>query len=143
MGRWTCPACDREFGRAHQSHVCVPGCTVDRSFQGRPAVQRAIYDAMTAHLRTLGPVHEDAVTVGVFLLNERKFAEVRPMARKLKLYLFLPRRVEHPRIGQQLRISAEPTMYTIRFDSVDEVDDEIRAWLTEAYWTAGDGAADE
>lgn len=91
----------------------MPGCTVDRSFQGRPAVQRAIYDAMMAHLRTLGPVHEDAVTVGVFLLNERKFAEIRP------------------------------TMHTIRFDSVDEVDDEIRAWLTEAYWTAGDGAADE
>jgi hypothetical protein len=55
----------------------VPGCTVDRSFQGRPAVQRAIYDALITHLRTLGPVHEDAVAVGVFLLHERKFAEVR------------------------------------------------------------------
>jgi hypothetical protein len=116
----------------------VPGCTVDRSFQGRPAVQRAIYDAMMAYLRTLGPVHEDVVSVGVFLLNERKFAEVRPMARKLKLYLFLPRRVDSPRVGQQLRISAERTMVTIRFDSVDEVDDELRAWLTEAYDAASD-----
>jgi hypothetical protein len=118
----------------------VPGCTVDRSFQGRPAVQRAIYDAMMAHLRTLGPVHEDAVSVGVFLLNDHKFAEVRPMARKLKLYLFLPRRVEHPRIGQTLRLSAERTMHTVRFDSIDEVDDEIREWLTEAYDAASDMA---
>lgn len=137
MGRWICPACEREFGRAHQSHVCVPGCTVDQSFQGRPAVQRAIYDAMIAYLRTLGPVHEDAVTVGVFLLHERKFAEVRPMARKLSLYLFLPRRVEHPRILRQQRISAERTWCTVRLASVDEVDDELLAWLTEAYDAAG------
>jgi Domain of unknown function (DUF5655) len=140
VSRWTCPACDREFGRAHQSHVCVPGCTVDRSFQGRPAVQRAIYDAIITHLRTLGPVHEDAVTVGVFLLNERKFAEVRPMARKLKLYLFLPRRIEHPRIQRQERISADRTWLTIGLGSVDEVDDELREWLAEAYDAADDTA---
>jgi hypothetical protein len=25
MSRWACPACDREFGRARQSHVCLSG----------------------------------------------------------------------------------------------------------------------
>jgi Domain of unknown function (DUF5655) len=115
----------------------VPGCTVDQSFHGRPAVQRAIYDAMIAHLRTLGPVHEDAVTVGVFLLHERKFAEVRPMARKLSLELFLPHRIEHPRFFRQQRISADRLWCTVRLASVDEVDDEVRAWLTVAYDAAG------
>jgi Domain of unknown function (DUF5655) len=138
VSRWICPECEREFGRARQSHVCVPGCTVDRSFHGRPPVQRAIYDAMIAHLRTLGPVHEDAVTVGVFLLHERKFAEVRPMARKLSLYLFLSRTIDHPRVSRQSRISADRFWLVVRLESVDEVDDDIRAWLTEAYWAAGD-----
>ncbi|GAA3450671.1 hypothetical protein [Dactylosporangium matsuzakiense] len=29
MARWICPECEREFDRARQGHVCVPGGTVD------------------------------------------------------------------------------------------------------------------
>jgi fatty-acyl-CoA synthase len=36
MARWTCPRCDRQFGRANQSHTCALGNTVDASFAGRP-----------------------------------------------------------------------------------------------------------
>lgn len=35
--RWTCPRCDREFARARQSRVCVPGCAVDDTFADQPA----------------------------------------------------------------------------------------------------------
>jgi len=42
--RWTCPRCDREFGSANQSHTCIPGCTVDATFAGRPPALRAVYD---------------------------------------------------------------------------------------------------
>jgi hypothetical protein len=34
-----------------------------------------VYDAILAHLESLGPVYEDAVGVGVFLKRERKLAE--------------------------------------------------------------------
>ncbi|TMR10026.1 hypothetical protein ETD86_41150 [Nonomuraea turkmeniaca] len=81
-GRWTCPQCDREFARARQSHVCVPGCTVDETFAPYPPVYREIYDRL---VERLGPIHDDAVRVGVFLKSERKFAEVRPKARSLSL----------------------------------------------------------
>ena len=60
MARWTCPRCDREFSRSRQSHTCLPGGSVDESFAGRPPVQREIYDVITGHLATLGPVHADA-----------------------------------------------------------------------------------
>ncbi|UBU10105.1 hypothetical protein [Nonomuraea gerenzanensis] len=36
MTRWVCPACDREFARTRQSHVRVPGCTVEETFAPRP-----------------------------------------------------------------------------------------------------------
>src|SRR5690349_8434546 len=87
VSRWTCPNCEREFGRTNQSHVCLPGNTVDESFEGRPPVQREIYELLMAHLSTLGPVHVDAVRVGLFLKSARKFAEVRPRARSLSLWL--------------------------------------------------------
>jgi len=135
MSRWTCPRCDREFGKANQSHVCVPGNSVERTFAQRPH-QREIYDAIIAHLRTLGPVHEDAVKVGVFLLHERKLAEVRPMARALSLELFLPRPLDSPRVTRQQRISAERTWLTIRLTEAAQVDGELCDWLAEAYFSA-------
>jgi hypothetical protein len=54
----------------------VPGCAVDATFAGRPPRLRAVCDAILAHLVSLGPVHEDAVSVGVFLKRDRKLAEV-------------------------------------------------------------------
>jgi hypothetical protein len=136
MARWVCPRCDREFGRVHQSHVCVPGGTVEESFRGRPAAQREIYEALMAHLRELGPVHADAVKVGVFLKRDRKLAEVRPMARSLSLALVLPGRLDHPRVDRSLPISGDRVVHFIRLRRVEEVDDELRAWLTEAYANA-------
>jgi hypothetical protein len=46
MARWTCPRCDREFGRAHQSHTCVPGGTIEDSFAGRPQPQLDAFRAI-------------------------------------------------------------------------------------------------
>ena len=136
MSRWTCPECEREFARARQAHVCVPGGTVDDTFAGRPAVHRAIYDALLAHVRTLGEVHEDAVGVGVFLKHEHKFAEVRPTARAVSVWLVLPRRVADERFSRYATGSGGRVWQVLRLTTVEDVDDEVRAWLTEAYNTA-------
>jgi hypothetical protein len=116
--------------------VCVPGGTVEESFAGRPAVQREIYDALMAHLDTLGPVHVDAVAVGVFLKHASKFAEVRPKARSLSVELVLPRPITSPRVTRHLEIAAGRVWHAIRLTSPVEVDDELRDWLTEAYHAA-------
>ena len=137
MTRWSCPECEREFGRARQAHFCLPGCTVDETFAGWPGYQRAAYDLLVEHLRGLGPVHEDAVKVGVFLLRERKLAEVRPMARSLSVAVVLPRRLDHPRVGRRFPMSGGRVMNVVKLTSVDDVDDEVLDWLAEAYHLAG------
>jgi len=131
--RWTCPACERTFARAHQSHTCVPGNTVDESFAGRPAEWRLIYDTLIAHLRTLGPVEEDAVKVGVFLSHEQKFAEIRPMARSVAVWLLLPYSIDSPRVARSERISASRFAVYLKLTSVDDVDDELLGWFEDAY----------
>ena len=138
MGRWTCPECEREFGRANRPHTCVPGCTVDDVFAGRPPVQRAIFDVLLAHLADLGPVHVDAVTVGVFLKRDEKLAEVRPMARSLSLRFVLRREVADPRLTRRLRISRDRVVHVLQLTDPADVDDLVCGWLTEAYLAAGD-----
>jgi hypothetical protein len=141
VSRWTCPACDREFGRERQAHFCITGNSVDATFAGRPVVQREIYDTVIEHLGTLGPVHEDAVQVGVFLKAERKLAELRPKARWLSLELVLGRTVDSGRVSRVLRISADRVVHVIKLISLGDVDDQLRQWLTEAYVHASDTEA--
>jgi hypothetical protein len=78
------------------------------------------------------------VQVGVFLKRGRKLAEVRPMARSLSLELVLPRLLDDPRIMRTIRVSAQRYVHVIRLTSVDDLDDQLREWLTEAYLDAAD-----
>ena len=137
MRAWSCPKCGREFGRARQPHVCVPAGTVEDTFAGRPEVQRRIYAAVIRHLQALGPVHEDAVGVGVFLKRPRTFVQVRPRSRDVVLYLWLPRPVDDPRIGRILGSSGSSVIHQVALRVPEDVDDVVRDWLTEAYLAAG------
>ena len=136
MARWVCPRCEREFERANQSHTCVPAGTVEDSFAGHPPRQRAVYDAVLEHVLSLGPVHEDATGVGVFLKRDRKLAEVRPRSRDVTLALFLAREVRHPRITRVYRVGAHRFVHVIPLRAPDEVDDDVRDWLTEGFFDA-------
>lgn len=111
---------------AHQSHVCAPGCTVDESSAGRPPIQRNIYNTLVAYLRTIGPVHEDAVTVGVFRKNDHKLAEIRPMATGLSLALILRRKIDQSRVSRHVKVSADRFAHVVRLTSVEDVDNELR-----------------
>ncbi|MGH3734254.1 MAG: DUF5655 domain-containing protein [Micromonosporaceae bacterium] len=137
MTRWVCPRCDREFGRTHQAHVCVPGSTVDESFAGRPAYQREIYQRIVADLTELGPYHADAMSVGVFLKHRRTFVEVRPKACSLNLELVLPESVEDDRVARRLPISAGRVVHTIKLTDPGQYDHQVREWLALAYHSTG------
>lgn len=136
MSRWTCPQCDRDFGKTNQSHVCIPGCTVEETFAGRPEYQLESYERIAEHLRTLGPLHEDAVTVGVFLLAERKFAEIRPKARSLEVMLVLPEAPESSRVSRILDRKPSRVWFSVKVTEPDQVDEELLSWLSAAYLDA-------
>jgi hypothetical protein len=131
MARWVCPQCEREFDKARQGHVCVPGCTVEETFAGRPAYQRAAYDRIVAAIE--GPVHEDAVRVGVFLKHDRKFAEIRPMARALSVELYLSRRIDDARVARHLAIGGGRVVNVVRVTAEEQVDERLQGWIAEAY----------
>jgi hypothetical protein len=134
MARWRCPRCDREFQRTGQSHTCLPGNSVAETFAKRPE-QRAIYDAAMKHLKKLGKVHADAVSVGVFLKTERKLAEFRPKTKWLTCYLFVEREIHDARIARTLKLGAHRYMHEVKLRAVGDVDDQFCGWLSEAYDT--------
>jgi hypothetical protein len=131
--RWICPRCDREFGAARQAHVCVPGITVATLLSRHPAWVGEIYAAIVAELETLGPFHEDAVDVGIFVKSDRKLAEFRPRVRSARLSLFLPDRLEDSRVAHVLPVAADRFVVGFNLTTAAEVDDQVRRWIDEAY----------
>ena len=90
--------------------------TLDEYFSTGPAHERPIFEAVLAHLETLGPVHVEPVSVGIFLKTHRSFLELRPRNRWVNL-------------GYQ----AEDGYRRIQLRGPEDVDDEVKAVLTEAY----------
>jgi hypothetical protein len=133
MPRWTCPRCDRQFERANQAHECAPGITVAELLARHPAWVSEIYDRIISHLTSLGPIHEDAVDVGIFLKSDRKIAEFRPRVRSAQLYLFLPAARESPPVQRSIRTGADRIVHLIKLTSAADIDAELRRWLTESY----------
>ena len=133
MARWSCPACDREFGRANQSHMCAPALPVDDYFATRPPRDRAIFDAVLACLNELGEVHVEAVGVGILFKRTRTFAELRPRRDGLTLSVLLSRRSEHPRVTRIVGTSGQRRAHFIPLRGADAIDTEVRAWLAESY----------
>ena len=106
MPAWTCPQCGRQFGRNKQSHECAPAMTLDEYFSTGPERERPIFDAVMGYLDGVGPVHVEPVSVGIFLKNPRKFAELRPMQNWVAISFSLSRTARHrllhevPRLAQ-------------------------------------------
>ena len=133
MPAWTCPDCARQFGRAKQSHMCSPGLTVEEYFSTGPAHERPIFDAVMAHMRTVGPVHVEPVQVGIFLKRARTFAELRPKDRWVALTFSLDHEARHRTIVRKVMPYSGRYFHAANIASPDDIDDDIRTWLTEAY----------
>ena len=133
MGEWVCPECGRLFGRSGQSHDCAPGLSLEEYFETGPAHERPIFDAVMAHVETLGPVHADIVSVGIFLKNPRKFAELRPKDRWVAISFSLRRRATHSTITRKVNEYGNRYWHVANVRLPAEVDDALLELLTEAY----------
>jgi len=107
--------------------------SVEEYFSTGPAHERAIFEAVMTHVATLGPVHVEPVSVGIFLKRAQTFAQLRPRDRWVALSFSLPRVVRHERIVRKVVEYHGRHFHVANLRSPDDLDDRLRAWLTEAY----------
>ena len=138
MASWTCPRCDRRFRRASQSHECAPAMSLDEYFSTGPERERPVFDAVMSHVSTLGPVHVEPLSVGIFLKRAQTFAQLRPMRDWVALSLSLARTVRHPTMTRKVQPWAGRYYHVFNLRGPEDVDDEIRGWLAEAYLATPD-----
>lgn len=130
---WTCSSCGRVFGRRGQSHDCAPGLTLEEYFETGPDHERPVFDALMRQLAPLGPIHLDVVSVGIFLKNPGKFAELRPMQRWVAVAFPLRRRAHHPTITRRVVEYGNRFWHVANVATPDDIDDALVDLLAEAY----------
>jgi hypothetical protein len=107
--------------------------SVEEYFSTGPTHERPIFEAVMAHVATLGPVHVEPVSVGIFLKRAQTFAQLRPRDRWVALSFWLPRPVEHERIVRKVVEYSGRYWHVANVRDPGDLDDRLRGWLTEAY----------
>lgn len=127
---WKCPACKRQFTRPNQRHACGTGdpATVLRN---RPPELVAVYCALEAFVKTLGPVEIVARDRYVLLRTTRIFADAVVMAGSIRLAIHLARKAEHPAFSKIVADNRHVTHVTQLHQVTDIA--TIAAFLREAY----------
>ena len=146
MVTWTCPDCQRQFGRRRQSHDCAPAMTEAEYFATGDPLERAVYDAVQAILEPFSPLIIEFVSVGIFFKRGNTFAELRPRRDRkgrlrLELSMLFSRPVKHPRFSRTWQGPSGRSAGFLPIYDAREVDDEVRDWLAESYLASPLGRA--
>lgn len=110
--------------------------SLEEYFSTGPPHERPVFEVVMEHLDSLGPVHVEPVSVGIFFKRAQRFAELRPMQRWVALTFTLPRRVAHPLITRKVAEYHGRYYHVANVRTPDQVDDTLRDYLTEAYLSA-------
>lgn len=130
---WTCPECGRQFRRTRQSHECAPAMTLDEYFSTGPPHERPVFEAVMAHLATLGPVHVEPVSVGIFIKRDGSFMELRPMERWVAMSFPLHRRAQHRTIVRKVMQWHGRYYHIANVRGPEDLDDALLDLITESY----------
>lgn len=114
-------------------HDCAPGLSLDEYFATGPAHERPIFEAVMRHLETVGPVHLDVVSVGIFLKNPHKFAELRPKDRWVAVAFTLDHRARHALITRKVIEYSGKYWHVANVADAQQVDEALCELLTQAY----------
>jgi hypothetical protein len=129
---WRCPDCRRVFANRNQSHACGR-YTLARHFHGKRPEIRALFDAVVAAIRDIGPVRVLPEKTRIAFQVRMSFAQVTPRQRWLDGHVVLARRLASPRFVRVQTFSSRNHLHAFRLTDVSGIDDEFKAWLAEAY----------
>lgn len=109
--------------------------TVEEYFDADgPEFERPIFEAVNEHLQSLGDVYVEPVQVGIFFKTTRRIITLRTMTRWIACGFVLGERSSSPRIARKIVDAGGGRWYhVVNLRSADEVDDQLKAWLTQTY----------
>lgn len=129
---WRCKRCGRSFANLEQKHACGRH-DLEHHFAGKSPDIRALFDAVVATIRDIGPVEVIPEKTRIAFHVRMSFAQVTPRRRWLDGHVVLARRRESPRFRNVQTFSPRNHLHTFRIAQLTDIDAEFRDWMAEAY----------
>jgi Domain of unknown function (DUF5655) len=130
---WTCPRCGRSFANRNQSHACAAALDLDRHLQGKDPEVVAIFRRLVTLAEGNGPVTVLPEKTRIAFQVRMSFAAFTLRRHWVDGHVVLARRVESPRFRKVETFSPRNHLHQFRLERLEEVDEEVAAWLAEAY----------
>ena len=135
---WRCPRCGRPFNDKQQIHTCGD-YTVRQYLEGHSGGAVELYRRFAERIRLCGPIIVVPERHRVVFQTRLVFASVERLSDDgLQGYLVLRRQVDSPRFSNIETVSALEHLHHFLVRGLDDLDDELTAWLTEAYIAASE-----
>lgn len=131
-GLWTCPRCGRRFANRNQSHSCGH-YTIKQHLKGKSSLVMSLYERFVELVKRCGPVSIVPAKTRIGFQVRMTFAAVTLKAHDLNAHVVLSRRLENTRFTRIESITPRCHVHHFRVQSMEELDDEVVAWLKEAY----------
>lgn len=132
MKRWTCPVCGRTFGKTGQGHLCLPVRALDDFLASQPDDLRGVFEAVIDHISRFEDAIIEPGDAYLMLKRSRKFAALTARRKWVRMWFILPFAIDDDRI-QSRSSGSYGVAHFVQLREASDVDDAIRAWLTEAY----------
>jgi Domain of unknown function (DUF5655) len=130
---WRCPSCGQSFVTRSMPHSCDVR-PLDEHFAGVKPELREAFDALVSTVRENGPVTVNAAKSRIAFQGRGRFAGIdRPRKDHLVASFLLTRAVRSPRLARVDYIPPYYYVHRLRLHDREEIDDEVRGWLAEAY----------
>ena len=145
---WTCPRCGRRFANPNRWHSCGP-YSVEGFLEGQSPAAVELFRSLVEVVRSCGPIILAPAKTRIGFQAKTIFAAVNGLSdRRLDAHVVLSRRLESPRFRRIETLSPTSHVHHFNISSRLELDDEVRAWLCEAYavgarWPSGGRRAPE
>lgn len=94
---------------------------------------RTIYASLLEAIDALGPYEVEAKKTSLHISHGRAFLGVHPRAAGLLLNVVTTAALDSPRIRKSEQVSANRCHNEVLLASADDVDDELRGWIGQAY----------
>ena len=129
---WTCPRCGRSFAKRNQPHACGP-LDLDRHLAGKDPEVVAIFRRLVTLAERNGPVTVLPEKTRIAFQVRMSFAAFTLRRASVDGHVVLARRLASPRFRKVESFSPRNHLHRFRLERLDEVGDEVAAWLAEAY----------
>jgi Domain of unknown function (DUF5655) len=130
---WTCPKCNRQFVNLNMPHSCGQ-YTVDAFLAGKSSHAIRLYEQFTALISECGPVLIAPAKTRIGFQVRMIFAAVNKLSDQgLDAHVVLTRRLKSARFKRVEMMTPKCFVHHFRLQSLQHMDEEVKAWLREAY----------